>query len=188
MSTVQVCCTLICMKKHKYLPVLLLLVGVAFPLTGAPTALPYGIGVQFSPSIWGLSYNQQFDLHAVQATAGISYDPNPLWETVLSYQVALDYQRNLYRNDFNEYLGARLYATTTLAHAGEVESDSGSSGSFMAKVILGVGFGVEVTFFENFSLPVEVAYEFSYTPTEANARRSCALDLVPRIGLRFRFS
>jgi hypothetical protein len=183
------------MKQHKkqlLILLFILIVGLFSPLmasTETSQILPYGIGVQFSPSIWGLSYHQRFDRQAIQGTIGISYDPDPLWDSMLAYGIAIDYQHTLYENHFNEYLGAQIYATTSIAHAGEIPYNYSSSElePFEAKIIVGAGFGVEILFFQNFSLPVEIAYEFSYTPTESDIRAAFALDLVPRVGLRFRF-
>lgn len=168
----------------------ILLFSTVLPLLGASPEqqlLPYGIGVQFSPSIWGLSYHRQFDKQAIQGTVGISYDPDPLWDSELAYGASLDYQRNLYSNYFNEYLGARLYATTSIAHSGEFDSSSATD-PFVAKIHFGAGFGVEVLFLKNFSLPLEIVYEFSYAPTQSDFTKAFAVDLVPKVGLRFRFT
>ena len=52
---------------------------------------PYGIGVQFSSSIWGLSYHQRSGENALQGVIGLIYDPDPLWsDSTLSYGVAVD--------------------------------------------------------------------------------------------------
>lgn len=169
----------------------IILLGATFPLLGATTTpenLPYGIGIQVSPSIWGLSYHQQFGKHAIQGTVGISFVPDPQWESMLTYGVALDYQRTLYGYDYNAYLGSRLYALATLAHTGEIPTDSGVTGPFEAKILIGAGFGVEVLFFKNFSLPIEFAYQFSYSPTQSDMKKAFGLDLVPKLGLRFRFT
>lgn len=169
----------------------IIVLGSAAPLMGAKSAsqdLPYGIGMQFSSSIWGLSYHQGFDKHAFQITVGVTYNPDPLWDSMLAYGVALDYQRTLYGHDFNEYLGSRLYALTTVAHTGEIMADSGSASPFEAKLLLGAGFGVEVLLFQNFSLPIEFVYQGSYSPTQSDITKAFGIDLIPRIGLRFRFS
>ena len=184
------------MKPHKavYLLATLFMVATLYsPLIATPTTydnLPYGIGVQFSPSIWGLSYYQSYGTQAIQGTVGIIYEPDPLWQdTILAYGVEIDYQHTLYVNDFNEYLGAQLYATASLAHSGEIADDYESRGTdpYSAKIIVGAGFGVETLFFQNFSLPLEIVYQFSYSPTESDISKAFALDLIPKVGLRFRF-
>ena len=193
MSVLMFRCTVIAMKTYVKSTALLLtifLFGAALPLLGASPEqqqLPYGIGVQFSPSIWGLSYHRQFEKHAIQGTVGISYDPDPLWDSELAYGASLDYQRNLYGYYFNEYLGARLYGSTSIAHSGVYDSSSASD-PFEAKILFGAGFGVEVLFFKNFSLPLEIVYEFSYAPTQSDFSKAFAVDLVPKVGLRFRFT
>ncbi len=181
------------MNKHRVL--LLPLIGgilllMTFPLMGVTQAyekLPYGIGVQFSPSIWGLSYHQRVENHAIQGTVGIIYDPTPLWDwdSMLSYGIAIDYQRTLYGNDFNEYLGSQIYTNLTLAHSGEIDIENDEA--YEAKIIVGAGFGVEVLFFQNFSLPVELVYEISYSPTQKDITKAISIDLVPKVSLRFRF-
>ncbi len=183
------------MKKQAKFIVLIIIILTSFtlfPLNAELSAYqkyPKGIGVQFSPSIWGLSYHNRFNEQAFQGTVGITYDPDPLWSSKLAYGISLDYQKTLFGNDFNEYLGAQLYITTSLAHTGEIPYDSSSSefSSYVAHLILGAGFGVEILFFQNFSLPVEIVYEFSYNPTENQLQNAFSIDLVPKIGLRYRF-
>ncbi|MBI9096077.1 MAG: hypothetical protein JEY71_14505 [Sphaerochaeta sp.] len=184
------------MKNRRYIILslsMLLICFVAMPLhaqTSAYQKFPYGIGIQFSPSTWGLSYHQRFDENALQGVFGLSYDPDPLYESVLAYSVAIEYQRTLFGNDFNEYLGGQLYASVFLAHTGEIPYDSSSQTAepFEAKIIVGAGFGVEVLFFQNFSLPIEFIYNFSFIPTASNIHSAFSIDLIPKIALRYRFA
>jgi len=181
-------------RRHSILALSVLLVTLgAIPLhANTPSAYqvyPYGIGVQFSPAIWGLSYHQRLDENALQGVVGITYDPDPLYESVLAYTVAIDYQRTLFGRDFDEYLGGQLYASVSLGHTGEISYDSSSqtANPFEAKIIVGAGFGVEILFFQNFSLPLECVYNFYYIPTASNLHSAFGIDLIPKIGLRYRF-
>ena len=183
------------MKNRHYIILslsMLLVFFVAMPLhaqTSTYQKYPYGIGIQFSPSTWGLSYHQRFGENALLGVFGLSYDPDPLYESVLSYSVAIEYQRTLFGNDFNEYLGGQLYTNISLAHTGDISYDSSSQTAdpFEAKIIVGAGFGVEVLFFQNFSLPIEFIYTFSFIPTASNLHSAFGIELLPKIGLRYRF-
>lgn len=158
--------------------------------TKAYQRYPYGIGVQFSSAIWGLSYHQRSGENALQGVIGLIYDPDPLWsDSTLSYGVAVDYQRTLFGEDFNDYLGGQIYIATTLAHSGEIlyNYSTGLNEPFEAKITMGLGFGVEILFFQNFSLPVEIVYNFSYLPTAKEMGSAFAIDLIPKVSLRYRF-
>ncbi len=171
----------------------LLICFVAIPLhaqTLTYQKYPYGIGVQFSPSTWGLSYHQRFGENALQGVVGITYDPDPLYSSVLAYTVAIDYQRTLFGNDFNQYLGGQLYSSVSLAHTGDISYNysSQTADPFEAKIIVGLGFGVEILFFQNFSLPIEFIYNFYYIPTASDLHSAFGIELIPKIALRYRFT
>ncbi|MDD2297684.1 MAG: hypothetical protein PHX79_07715, partial [Sphaerochaetaceae bacterium] len=78
---------------------------------------------------------------------------------------------------------------SSLAHTGEIPYNSSSDRNepFEAKITVGLGFGVEILFFQNFSLPVEIIYNFSYIPTATDVSSSFAIDLVPKVSFRYRF-
>lgn len=184
------------MKNH---PHLLLTMGLLLAFIGsvplhAETSTyqkyPYGIGMQLGPSIWGLSYHQRFGENALQGVVGITYDPDHMNESVLAYTVSFDYQRTIYGNDFDKFIGGQLYASLSLAHTGEIpyDSDSQTADPYVAKIIVGAGFGVEILFFQNFSLPIEFIYNLYYIPTASNLHDAFGIDLVPKIGLRYRFN
>lgn len=183
------------MKNHRHLLLSLcasLVFVLAMPLHAQDNAYqkyPYGIGAQFSPSTWGLAYHQRFGESALQGVVGVSYNPEPYYDSMLAYTVAFDYQRTLFGSDFDEFLGGQLYACVSLAHTGEIpyDYDLHTTDSFEAKFILGAGFGVEILFFQNFSLPIEFIYTFSYIPTASTLPKSFGIDLIPKIGLRYRF-
>lgn len=126
----------------------------------------------------------------MQEVVGLTYNPDPLYESVLTYAVAIDYQRTLFGNDFNQGLGGQLYSSISLAHTGEIPYDSSSQTSdpFEATIIVGAGFGVEVLFFQNFSLSLEFIYIFYYIPTVSNLDSAFGIDLIPKIALRYKFS
>jgi len=172
--------------------IVLLVFLVTIPLhaqTFAYQKNPYGIGIQGSPSTWGLTFLQRFGENALQGVVGLTYNPDPLYESVLTYAVAIDYQRTLFGNDFNEYLGGQLYSSISLAHTGEIPYDSSSQTAdpFEAKIIVGAGFGVEALFFQNFSLSLEFIYIFYYIPTASNLHSAFGIDLIPKIALCYRF-
>lgn len=150
---------------------------------------PHGIGVQFSPTIWGLSYHQRLEENALQGVVGITYDPEHEYASLLDYTVAIDYQRTLFGNDFNEYLGGQLYASVSLGHTGEISYDWSSdvANPFKATILVGVGFGVEILFFQNFSLPIEFIYNMYYIPTASDLSSAFGIELIPKISLRYRF-
>ncbi|MGD8113628.1 MAG: hypothetical protein ACQEWA_01905 [Sphaerochaetaceae bacterium] len=172
---------------------LFLSICVIFPLQAEDTMTyeeyPYAIGVVFSEPVWGLSYHQRFGDNALQGTLGFSYYPNPTYQAQLAYSIAVDYQRTIFGADFNRFLGAQLYLDAYLAHTGETAYnwETYTYDPFEAQIVAGVGFGVEAIFFQYFSVPVEFIYSFSYSPTEDSFPSNVSVDLVPRIGLRFRF-
>jgi len=184
------------MKNHRHIMIsmsMLLVFFVAMPLhaqTFAYQKNPYGIGIQGSPSTWGLSFLQRFGENAMQGVVGITYNPEPLYESVLDYAVSIDYQRTLFGNDFNEYLGGQLYSSISLAHTGEIPYDSSSQTEepFTSRIIVGAGFGVEALFFQNFSLSLEFIYIFYYMPTAGDLTTAFGIDLIPKIALRYKFS
>lgn len=116
------------------------------------------------------------------------YNPDSLWDSLLSYGLSIDYQRTLYETDFNTYLGAQMYTAIFVAHGGGITTDYESEelDAFEANIVIGAGFRVEIFLFQNFSLPLEFVYKFSYSPTESNISKAFALDVVPRVGSRFR--
>ena len=174
---------------------LLLSMFVLFPTYAEKESItyqryPYAIGATLSDPIWGLSYHQRFGESALQGVVGLSYNPDSLYSSLLTYSVAIDYQRTIFGADFNNYLGAQIYALGSLGHTGDIPYNYSSSSAdpFEAKIILGAGFGVEFLFFQYFSMPVEFVYSFAYETTNNSFPSNISIDFIPKIGLRYRFN
>jgi hypothetical protein len=145
----------------------------------------------------GLSYQEWKGDKGYQVAAGAMYYPISEYSyRILDYTIGVELQSSLYHDSFSNWLAGRLYLFAGLNHQGYINSvdtnpdpdeyDYGP-GAFQAVIGLGGGIGVEATLFDHFSIALEIGYGVFWTPTKPELMDQFTVDIVPQVGLRYRY-
>ena len=139
----------------------------------------------------GISYQLRFGENALQVAFGFLYN-GPGYGSLLDYTVGVEFQHTLYGDDFQKGLGGQIYLFAGFNHSAYVENiytepDTFEVGPYIPLFTLGLGIGVEIILFQHFSIPVEFGYAASLNPREDGILNQLRVDLVPQVGLRYRF-
>lgn len=145
----------------------------------------------------GLSYQEWKGDTGYQVAAGIMYFPVSEYSyRLLDYSIGIELQSSLYYDSFSTWLSGGLYLFAALNHQGYINmidpnpNDSvyeSVVGPFEAVIGLGGGIGVEATLFDHFSIVLELGYGVFWTPTKAKLLEQFSVNIVPQVGLRYRY-
>ncbi|AEV28794.1 hypothetical protein SpiGrapes_0969 [Sphaerochaeta pleomorpha str. Grapes] len=172
----------------------LLLVSVSLFSAGNEilTKYPSSIGAQIGQlSGYGLSYQKRIsDLDALQTTVGLSFNGDATWGSYLDYVVGVEYQHTIYSDCYDDWFLGQLYIFTAINHMGSIETVDEYSdvlGPFKPSLAVGGGFGVEILFFDHFSLPIEFGYGAFWEYADTSFIKQLQLQFIAQVGMRYRF-
>jgi hypothetical protein len=177
---------------------------------------PKSLGFQYGEiSGTGLSHHWANGTTSYQVAAGGIYVPYvsgdamgfSFTDTTLDYTVGGEAQFRVFGDAFTNWLTGQLYLFAGLNHRGyiplelvsegyEDTSDPDrylyvnaiySPGSFTPVIGLGGGIGIELVFFNHFSIPIELGYAVQWIPTSPSLAEQFRLSLIPQVGFRYRY-
>jgi len=160
---------------------------------------PKALGFQGgSISGTGLSYFRQLSDFSWQVTGGVLYLPlsQDSYGDILSYVVGFETHFPVYDETITNWLGGQLYLFLGLNHKGVIPTSITGTGDAAVKVMgaytpsvgIGGGIGIELILFQHFSIPLELGYGLTYSPTlGAGIADQLAVNLMPQAGFRYRY-
>lgn len=153
---------------------------------------PSSIGAQIGRlSGYGLSYQKRIsDLDALQTTVGLSFNGDATWGSLLDYVVGVEYQHTIYSDSYEDWFLGQLYVFTGINHMGSIKAEEESGyalGPFRPSLAVGGGFGVEILFFDHFSLPIEFGYGGFWEYADTSFIKQLEFQFIAQAGVRYRF-
>jgi len=154
-----------------------------------PSALGFFSGSVVAQNYFGgLHYQHWFSDFGIQSEAGIMYSPA---EKNLDYSVVFDILYSVYSYDYSDRVGGRLYVYGTLGHLGattnySVDYDNPVATAFRPSLLVGLGIGIEIVFFQHFSFPIHFGYAADI-PLNTTVYDELLIGLTICGGVRYRF-
>ncbi|MCD1655676.1 hypothetical protein K7J14_13345 [Treponema zuelzerae] len=119
---------------------------------------------------YGLQFEHWFNSFGFTVTGGGYYRPEDDWANILDYSVVFQGMHTVFGNTFSDQVAGRLYSWASIGHHGYMTDDTNDDvyeeGAYKANGVAGLGIGIEMIFFEHFSIPLQFGYtgEFPNDP------------------------
>ncbi|MBI9102115.1 MAG: hypothetical protein JEY99_06855 [Spirochaetales bacterium] len=145
---------------------------------------------------YGLSYFKEMENgKSIQFAGGAYYGADiGFFESLLNYNLGVELHFPVYRDEYSRFFAGQLYIFTGLNHNGYINnewntiSEEYERGGFNTAFSSGFGIGIELILFRHFSIPLELGYVASWTPTLAgDFLDQFGVNLRPQGGFRYRY-
>lgn len=151
----------------------------------------------------GLTYHRTVGNRGWQIVAGALYAPElQFYGNLLDYSIGFSHNWRVFSSQWRDILGGNLYIFTSAMHRGYIpwvddsyydeESETyvevtPYAGSYTPGFTIGFGIGMELIGFSHLSIPIEVGYGLTWSPTPPSVVNQIAVDLYPQISFRYRY-